>query len=167
MLELWYFTWVLIVSTNMFDLVNLILKCVLLFESFNLANDFWTVNTRSWFFSRSILVTRLLRGYQNFWPCDLDLGVWHIFEHFIFANNISNMGAIGLIFHISIRCDKTFPWVPVTLTLEFKLFSEKSNLEYKFWTVSARALIFNISKPCDKVFPGKAVFTLWPCLFEN
>ena len=29
-----------------------------------------------WYFTCVFLVTRPFHGYQNFWPCDLDLGVW-------------------------------------------------------------------------------------------
>ena len=56
---------------------------------------------------------------------------------------------------MSIPCDKT-SWVPiifypVTLTLEFDLFSENFNLANNFWTVSARALILHMSDPSDKL----------------
>ena len=46
-------------------------------------------------------------------------------ETFNLANNFLTMSSRALIFHMSISCDRTFPWVPtcyhVTLTLEFDL----------------------------------------------
>ena len=44
--------------------------------------------------------------------------------NFNLANNFWKVSARALIFHMSIPCDKTFPWVPwffypVTLALEF------------------------------------------------
>ena len=62
----------------------------------------------------------------------------------------------ALIFHMSIPCDKTFPWVaifdPVTLTLEFDLFYKQFKLDDVFWTVSHNGSIFHMSISCDKTF---------------
>ena len=53
--------------------------------------------------------------------------------NFYLANNFRTVSARALIFHMSIPCDKTFPWVPllfypVTLTLEFDSFFETQTL---------------------------------------
>ena len=59
------------------------------------------------------------------------------FENFYLAYNFWTVSAWGLIFHMNIPCDKTFPWVPlvfypVTLTLEFVPFFENLNLTDNF-----------------------------------
>ena len=74
-----------------------------------------------------------------------------------------------MIFHMSIPCEKTFPWVSfifysVTLTLEFDPFLENFNLPNNFWTVSARSFTFYMSIPCDKTFPWLPL--LLPLTFE-
>ena len=138
-----------------------------------------------WYFTRVFLVIRAFCGYNYVWPCDLDLGVWPIFKNFNLANNFWIVSARALIFHMSIPCDKTFPWVyhyflscDLTLTLEFDLLFKNFNLANNFWTVSARALIFHMSIPCYKTFPWvyhyflpydidlrvwPIFWKLWPC----
>ena len=63
---------------------------------------------------------------------------------------------MALIFHMSIPCDKTFPWVIffylVTLTLMFDLLIQDFNFGYIFWLVSTWTLTFHISDPYDKNF---------------
>ena len=70
-----------------------------------------------WYFTWVFLVIRPFCGYHYFLPCDLDLGVWPIFENFNLANNVWTVSARALIFHVSIPCDKTFPWVPLFFTM--------------------------------------------------
>ena len=95
------------------------------------------------------------------------LSLWN----FNLANNFWTVSAKAFIFHMNIPCNKTFPLVPLLLTLwswpcslthlKKKIF----NLVNIFWTVSARALIFHMNIPCDtcKTFPwGSLFFTLWP-----
>ena len=41
----------------------------------------------------------------------------HSLWNFNLANNFWTVNARGLIFHMSWSCDKTFPWVPLFLTL--------------------------------------------------
>ena len=74
---------------------------------------------------------------------------------FNLADNFWKVSSGALIFHMSIPCDKTYPWVPlffllVTLTLENDPFLKTFNLANNFWTVNARSLIFHISIPCDE-----------------
>ena len=77
------------------------------------------------------------------------------------------MVARGLIFHMSIPCDKTFPRVLLFFTLEFDPFFETFNLANNFRTVSARVLIFYMSICCDKTFPLVPLFfTMWPRLWS-
>ena len=71
-----------------------------------------------WYFTWVSLVIRPFRGFHNFVPCDLDLGVGPIFWNFNLAYNFWTVGARALIFHLSIPCDKTlFSWVPLCFTL--------------------------------------------------
>ena len=96
------------------------------------------------------------------------LSFCHSLWNFNLSYKFWTVSARALIFHMSIPCDKTFPWVsiifdPVTLTLEFDPFKKNFNLTYNFWTVSARALIFHMSIPCDKTFLLVPLFfILWP-----
>ena len=61
MLELRYFIWVfsessLSIGTNNFDLVTFNLEFDLLFENFDFANNFWTVNVKSFYTSTEYFV---------------------------------------------------------------------------------------------------------------
>ena len=90
--------------------------------------------------------------------------LWN-FNHL--ANNFWTVSARALIFHMSIPCDETIPWVPffypVTVILEFDPVFVNFILAKIFWTVSTRALIFHMSIPCDETFPWVPLFfTLWP-----
>ena len=42
-----------------------------------LANKFWTVSARALIFHMSILFYKTFHEYQQIWPCDPYLGVWH------------------------------------------------------------------------------------------
>ena len=60
------------------------------FWKFNLAtfNNFWTVSARALIFHMSIPCDITFLWVPLFFlPCDLELGVWPIFENFNFANN--------------------------------------------------------------------------------
>ena len=167
-----------------------------------------------WYFTWVILVTRPFRGYHDFWPCDLDVNLF--FENYNLANNFWTVSASALIFHMTIPCDKPFPWVAlfltlwpwpwslmyflkiltliiafeqwllelwyftwlflvirpfcgchyflpcdlVTLTLDFDPFFENFNLANNFWAVNARALIFQMSNPYYEIFCW--YWTFWP-----
>ena len=64
-------------------------------------------------------MVRPFSGYQQFYPVTLSLE----FDLFLFLKNLNLANifltdcARALIFHMSILCDNTFPWVPVVLTL--------------------------------------------------
>ena len=107
-------------------------------------------------------------GTIIFYPVTLTLEFDLLFKNFNLANNFWTVSTRALIFHMSIPCDKTFPWIPlfffpVTLTLEFDLLFKNFNLANNFWIVSARALIFHMSIPCYKTFQWVPLFfTLLP-----
>ena len=76
------------------------------FKNIKLANNFWTVRSRTLMFHL---------GTNN---CDLDLGIWPTFyENFNFVYNIWIVNAKTLIFHMSIFSIRTFSWVPSFFTL--------------------------------------------------
>ena len=75
------------------------------------------MSARALIFHMSILVIRRFCGYHYFFPCDLDLGVWPIFENFNLANNFWTVSARALIFHMSILVIRPFLWIPLYLTL--------------------------------------------------
>ena len=56
-------------------------------------------------------------GTIIFYPVMLILEFDPFFENFNLANNFGRVSARALIFHMNIPCDKTFPWVPLFLTL--------------------------------------------------
>ena len=94
-------------DTIIFDPVTL----ALVFDNFNLANNFWTV-VEFWYFTWVFLVIRPFCGCNYFLPCDLDL----IFEKFNLANNFWTVRAKALIFHLNIPWDKV-PFYLMALTL--------------------------------------------------
>ena len=104
-------------------------------------------------------------GGKLFLSC---LSFCHSLWNFNLANDVWTVSARSLIFHMSIHCDKIFPWVPLFFTLlpwpwSLTHFFENFNLADNFWTVSARSLIFHTSISCDKTFPWVPLFfTLWP-----
>ena len=61
-----------------------------------------------------------------------------------------------MIFHRSISCGKTFPWIPLFFTLWPRpyclTYFWKLNLIDNFSTVSARVNVFHMSIPSDKIF---------------
>ena len=64
-----------------------------------------------------------------------------------------------------IPCDKTFPWVPIflTLTLKFDLLLKNFNLGNSFLTRIGRAFIFHMCIPCSKTFNAVPWFLKkWP-----
>ena len=81
--------------------------------------------------------------------------------NFKLADNFWTISARASIFHMNIPYDKTFPWVPLYLTLwPWRLNFYLAN---NFWTVSDRASIFHMNIPYDKTFPWVPLYlTLWP-----
>ena len=57
-----------------------------------------------------------------------------LIKNFNLGHNTFMVSIRALIFHMSVPCDKTFPWVPtdLTLTLEFDLLVENFNLAIFF-----------------------------------
>ena len=83
----------------------------------------------------------------------LTLEFYLLFEKVNLASNFWTVSARVYSFHMNICSDKTFPWVPifltVTSTLEFDLYFDNFNLANNFWIVSARLFIFHMSIPYD------------------
>ena len=79
------------------------------------------------------------------WHCDFDLGVWPIFfENFNLAYNFWIVSAKGLIFHMSIPCDKTFQW-------------------FYYFLINIRAFILHMGISCDKFcLLVLRYLSLWP-----
>ena len=55
-----------------------------------------------------------------FYPVNLTLEFDSFFENFTgnLANNYGTVSATALKFHMSVPCDKTFPWVPLFCELD-------------------------------------------------
>jgi hypothetical protein len=177
-LGLWYFTRVFLVirpfhghqnslwqslslGNKIFDLLTLTLVFNPLFEDFNLGyrSIFSLVGTKVLIFHRSVP----FHGCQK-----IDL-VTLVFDLLIKSFNRGyKVSTRALIFHMSIPCDKSFPWVfkifdLVTLTFVFYLLIENFNFGFNFRIVSTRALIFHMNIPFDKTFPWVPMFlNLWP-----
>ena len=87
------------------------------------------------------------------------------------AYNFWTVSARALIFHMSIPCEKIFPWVPLFLTLWPWLWSltflKTLNLTYNFWTVKLELWYFTWE--FLKIRPSRGyqcVFSLWPWSFQ-
>ena len=68
--------------------------------------------------------------------------------NFNLANNFWTVSARALIVHLSIPCDKTFPW-------------------YHYFLINIRAFILHMSISCDNLSTGIKIFVLmwpWPSL---
>ena len=48
-------------------------------KTFTLQITFERWKLEVWYFTWAFLETKHFRGYQHFWPCNTDLGVWPIF----------------------------------------------------------------------------------------
>ena len=111
-----------------------------------------TEMTKNWCHKGIFLIPALTRMQINI--KDLFITLCITFAHWVLE---------ALISHMSIPCDKTIIFYPVTLTLEFDPYFENFIHANNFWTVSAKALIFNMSIPFDKTFSWVPFFfTLWP-----
>ena len=83
-LELWYFTWAFLVIRPFqgyhylwhWSLTHF-LKTLTLLITF----EQWVLEL--WYFTWVLLVARPFIVHQHFWTCNLDLGVWPIFENFL------------------------------------------------------------------------------------
>ena len=94
------------------------MSCLSFFLTLTLLITFEQWALELWYFTGAFLVTRPFRGYTNiFDPVTLTLELDPFFENFNLANNFWTVSAGSLIFHMSIPCDKTFPWVPLFFTL--------------------------------------------------
>ena len=156
MLELWYFTWVLLPWVQTF----LTRELDLLFKNVNFANNFWTVNVRALILITCVfIVTGPLCGYQHFallpWPWNLILILLITFEQW------------ELEFWY-------FPWIFLVISfcgiqdfftsdLGVWLLFEYFNLANSFYRVSGR--VFQIPHEYSflkDILVGTNVFILWP-----
>ena len=103
--------------------------------------------TLTWSFTHFLKTLTLLITFE-YWVLQLLYSKWvflviwpwsltHFLEDFNLANNFRTASARSFIFHMSISCDKTFPWFHyfwhcMTLTLEFDPFFKNFNLAYNF-----------------------------------
>ena len=92
-----------------FNLLITIEQWVLDFRYFTWVFLLWYLSVGSIiFYHVTFYKTRPFHGYHQFRPCDLDLGVWSIFENFNFAYNYWTVSAKPLIFHINIPSGISF-----------------------------------------------------------
>ena len=98
---LWLWTWSLFHFLKTLTLLITLKQCVL----------------ELWYFTWIFPVIRPFRGYHYFDPVTLTLEFDPFFENLNLAYNFWTVSARVFIFHLSIPCDKTFPWVPFFLTL--------------------------------------------------
>jgi hypothetical protein len=135
-----------------------------LLKTLTLAITFKWYVVECWYFTWVFLVTRSFHGYQNFWPCDLDLNVWLI-KNFNLGYNFQMVCTRTDISHECTLRQNLFMGTKifdlVTLTLVFDLLIKNFNLGYNIWMVSTRALIFHMSVPCERPFHGYQ--QIWPC----
>ena len=101
---------------------------------------------------------------NQFWPCELNLGVCDIFfQNFKLSNNFWTVSARALIFHMSISLP-----IPTFLTLLPWPWSLTYFLKILTLLITARALIFHMSYYCDKTFsyvPTVCILYPWPLSF--
>ena len=140
--------------TNNFGPVTLTLEFDLLFENYNLANNFWTLSATALIFHMNISSGKT-RLYQCFWPYDLYL---ESFTYFLKTLNLlitfeqRELELLYFRWAFPVAQDfflATNIFYLVTLTLEFDLLFENFNPADIFWTVSAIALIFYMSIPWE------------------
>ena len=96
----------------------------------------------------------------------LSLSFCHSLWYFNLANNFWTVNARALIFHISISCDTTFPWVPLLLTLwpwpwSLTHFLKNFNLPNNFWTAMLNLWYFTWVFFVIRTFRWYHYF--WPC----
>ena len=80
---------------------------VILSTSLKLYPCLWRVHAGALIFQMSMIRPFLENHFLL--PCDLDLGVWPIFENFNLANNFWTVSARALIFNMSISSDNICP----------------------------------------------------------
>ena len=112
-LELWYFIWIFpvikpSVGTIIFNPVTLTFEFDPFLKTLTLIITFKQWVLKLWYFTWIFPCDNPFRGYHYFLPCDLDLGVWPIFEIFNLANKFWTVSARDFILHMSISCDKIF-----------------------------------------------------------
>ena len=122
----------------------------LIYENFNLANNFWTLSARALIL---FLVIRPFRDYKHFftqlpWPW----GFTFFKIKFNLPKSFWTVTAKALIFHWNILWDKTLPCGtlyqqirPCDLYLGFVLPSENFYLAKNFWTVCVK--VFLVTRP--------------------
>ena len=129
------------------------------FWNFNLANNFWTVSVRVWYFTRIFLMIRPFRGYLILplwpWPWSLTYFLKTLLTMLItFEQWVLELWYLTWVLSVARPFCVYHYFLHVTLTLEFDLSFKICNFANNFWTVSARALIFQMSISYDKTLHG-------------
>ena len=159
--EIWYFTWVIIVTRpfseyqHFVDPVTLTLEFELLFKNFNFAYNFWTVSSGALIFIKSIPCDKAFQFFTLWpWLCrsvTLEFGL--LFENLNLVYNFWTVNIRALIFHMNILYDKVFLLVLNLLTLKFDLFKKKLTLIITSkYIIDIRVFILHMSISCDKSF---------------
>ena len=111
------------------------------------------------YYTCEFLVTRPFCLYQKFWPCDLNLDFWHIFEKKLnLCYNFWTRRNGAFILKVCISCGKTFLSVPKVLTLWLWpwlltfFWKNLTGLGHKFLTKSDRVFILHMCIPRGKTF---------------
>ena len=130
-----------------FTRVTMTLEFDLLFENFNIANNFWIVKARALVFQMHTCCGKTFPWLSPiFISVTLTLELDLRFENFNIANNFWIVIARALVFHMHICCGKTFPWLPTVFTLwpwawSFSYFFKTYHVNKNF-IFSAKASIF-------------------------
>jgi hypothetical protein len=128
-----------------------------LLKTLTLAITFkWYVRGRSYF-----------KGTKIFDVVNLTLVFGQLIKNFNLGYNIWMVSTRVLIFHMSVPCNMTFPWVPTDLTLWLLpwclTYLLKTLTLLYFWLVGTRSLTFYMNVHYDKNFPSEPrILTLWP-----
>ena len=155
-LELWYFTWVIIVTrpfrTYQYFFTLWPWPWSLTYFKKNFLYNFWTVSARALLFITSTLVTRPFSFFTLWpWPCSITL----ILKRLILLIIFEQWGLELWYFTRVIILTRPFygyqQFWSMALTYKDGLLFENLNLVYNFWTVKVRAVRFHMNIPYDKV----------------
>ena len=133
MLELWYFTWIFPVirpfrGNHYFFLCDLGVDPF--FLNFNFVNNLNSECLSFYISHEYFLWSDISMGTIIFVLVTFTLEFDPFFENLNLADNFRKVSARSLIFHISIHCDKTFPW-------------------FHYFLINIKAFILRMSISCD------------------
>ena len=149
----------------------LILSClsfchfVLLSETLTFLITFEQWVLERWYFIWVFLVIRPFHWYHCFLTCDLD----PFFKNFNLANNFWTVSARALIFHMSIPCDKTIVFYPVTMTHFWKTLTLLITFEQwvlEPWYFTWVSLVMRPFRGCHYFWPCDLDLRVWPTFWK-